>query len=112
MGDGTLRLERRWTAPVGTAGAALTGANKPYTIAIDGTEIGAVAPKETVEVAVAPGQHTLRRGQGRHVSPERSFEVAQDEVVSFYCHGPRYGWPQLLAALVKNDFWIRRNSCP
>ena len=35
-----------------------------------------------------------------------------EEVVSFGCHGPRYGWPQLLAALVKSDLWIRRNSCP
>lgn len=35
-----------------------------------------------------------------------------EEVVGFYCHGPRYGWPQLLAALVKNDLWISRNSCP
>jgi hypothetical protein len=35
-----------------------------------------------------------------------------EEVVSFYCHGPRYGWPQFLAALVKNDLWIRRSSCP
>jgi len=34
------------------------------------------------------------------------------EVVSFYCHGPRYGWLQLIAALVKSDLWIRRNSCP
>jgi hypothetical protein len=102
MGDGTLRLERRWTALAGTGGAALAGANKPYTIAIDGTAVGAVAPKETVEL----GHHTLRLGQGRHLSPERSFDVAQDEVVSFYCHGPRYGWPQLLAALVKNDLWI------
>jgi hypothetical protein len=40
------------------------------------------------------------------VSPERSFDVAEDEVVSFYRHGPRYGWPQLLAALVKNGLWI------
>jgi hypothetical protein len=36
----------------------------------------------------------------------------REEVVSFYCHGPRYGWRQLLAALVKSDLWIRRNSCP
>jgi hypothetical protein len=35
-----------------------------------------------------------------------------EELVSFYCHGPRYGWPQLLAALVKNDLWISRKSCP
>jgi hypothetical protein len=70
MGDGTLRLERRWTSLAGTGGNALAGGNKPFTIAIDGTEVGALAPKETVEVAVAPGDHTLRLGQGRHRSPE------------------------------------------
>jgi len=105
-GDGTLRLERRWTFLAGTGGAALGGANKPMTIAIDGIAVGALAPKETVEVAVAPGHHMLRLSQGRHLSPERPFDVAQDEVVAFYCHGPRYGWPQLLAGLVKPDLWI------
>jgi hypothetical protein len=82
MGDGTLRLERRWTALASTEGNALAGGNKPFTIAIDGTEVGVVAPKETVEVAVAPGHHLLRLGQGRHLSSERSFDIAQDEVVS------------------------------
>jgi hypothetical protein len=105
-GDGTLRLERRWTSLAGTGGNALAGGNKPITIAIDGIAVGALAPKETVEVAVEPGHHTLRLSQGRHLSRERSFDVAQDEVVSFYCHGPRYGWPQLLAALFKPDLWI------
>ena len=41
-----------------------------------------------------------------NIAASWSFDVAQDDVVSFYCHGPRYGWPQLLAALVKNDLWI------
>jgi hypothetical protein len=105
-GDGTLRLERRWTSLAGTGGNALAGGNKPFTIAIDGIAVGTLAPKETVEVAVEPGHHTLRLIESRRVSPERTFDVAQDEVVSFYCHGPRYGWPQLLAALVKPDLWI------
>lgn len=105
MGDGTLRLERRFTI-LDRRTTLGVGGNEPWTIAIDGTAVGAVARQETVEVAVEPGHHTLRLGQGRHLSPERSFDVAQDEVVSFYCHGPRYGWAQLLAALVKNDFWI------
>jgi hypothetical protein len=105
-GDGTLRLERRWTSLAGTGGNALAGGNKPFTIAIDGIAVGTLAPNETVEVAVVPGHHTLRLSQGRHLSPERSFDVAQNEVVSLYCHGPRYGWPQLLAALVKPDLWI------
>jgi hypothetical protein len=104
--DGTLRLERRWTFLSGTGGAALGGANNPMTITIDGSAVGALAPKETVEVAVAPGHHMLRLSQGRHLSPERPFDVAQGGVVAFYCHGPRYGWPQLLAGLVKPDLWI------
>jgi hypothetical protein len=33
------------------------------------------------------------------------FEVAQDEVVGFSCHGPRVG-VVLLAALVKPELWI------
>ena len=62
--------------------------------------VGSIANRETVEVAVAPGHHTLRLGSGRRRSAERSFDVAQDEVAAFSCHGPRF-WPQLLAALVK-----------
>jgi hypothetical protein len=102
--DGTVRLERRWTSLA--AGNALVGGNKPMTIAVDGIAVGEVEPRETVDVAVAPGHHTLQLKQGRHRSPARSFDVAAQETVSFYCHGPRYGWPQLLAALVKPDLWI------
>ncbi|MHB8488657.1 MAG: hypothetical protein ACYDCS_03250 [Candidatus Dormibacteria bacterium] len=105
-GDGTLRLERRWTSLAGTGGNALAGGNKPFAITIDGIAVGTLAPEETVDVAVEAGHHTVQLSQGRHLSPQRSFDVARDEVVSFYCHGPRYGWPQLLAALVKPDLWI------
>ncbi len=104
--DGTVRLERKWTSLAGTGGNALVGGNKPMTIAIDGIAVGEIEPRETVDVAVAPGHHTLQLKQGRHRSPERSFDVSAQETVNFYCHGPRYGWPQLLAALVKPDLWI------
>ena len=96
--DATMRLVRTWS------GIGL-GAQSEWNIAIDDIVVGAIANKETVEVSVAPGHHTLRLGSGRHRSPERSFEVAQDEVAAFSCNGPRF-WPQLLAALVKNDLWI------
>jgi hypothetical protein len=104
--DGTVRLERRWTSLAGTGGNALVGGNKPMTITIDDVAVGEVEPRETVDVAVAPGHHTLQLKQGRHRSAARSFDVAAQETVSFYCHGPRYGWPQLLASLVKPDLWI------
>jgi hypothetical protein len=64
MGDGTLRLERRWNVLDRRGAAALgVGGNEPWTIAIDGTAVGAVAPKETVEVAWCLG--ITRCGSGR-----------------------------------------------
>jgi hypothetical protein len=97
--DATVRLSRMWSGiGIGTQGAQ-------WDIAIDGTVVGAIANKETVEVSVEPGHHALRLGAGRRRSPERLFDVAQDEVVGFRCHGPRI-WPMLVAALVKPDLWI------
>ena len=87
------------------SGIGFGAQREQWDIAIDGIVVGSIANKETVEVAVAPGHHTLRLGSGRHRSPERSADVAQGEVVGFRCYGPRF-WPQLLAALVKNDLWI------
>ena len=83
MGDGTLRLERQWTALTGTGGAALAGANEPWTIAIDGTAVGALAPKETVEVAVAPGIELFAARLLAAPHLERSFDIAQDEAAGF-----------------------------
>jgi preprotein translocase subunit SecG len=97
--DATVRLVRKWS------GIGIGAQNEEWNIAIDGIVVGSIANKETVEVAVAPGHHTLRLGSGRHRSAERSLDVAQDEVAGFSCYGPRF-WPQLLAALVKNDLWI------
>ncbi len=97
--DATVRLVRKWS------GIGIGAQNEEWNIAIDGIVVGSIANKETVEVAVEPGHHTLRLGSGRHRSAQRSLDVVQDEVVGFSCYGPRF-WPQLLAALVKNDLWI------
>jgi hypothetical protein len=97
--DATVRLVRKWS------GIGIGAQTEQWNIAIDGIVVGSIANKETVEVAVAPGYHTLRLGSGRHRSAERSFDLAQDQVAGFSCYGPRF-WPQLLAALVKPDLWI------
>ena len=97
--DATVRLVRAWS------GIGIGAQREQWNIAIDDVVVGSIANRETVEVAVAPGHHTLRLGSGRHRSAERSVDVAQDEVASFTCYGPRF-WPVLLAALVKPDLWI------
>ena len=97
--EATVRVVRTWS------GIAIGGQGEQWDIAVDGVVVGSIASKETVEVAVGPGHHTLRLGSGRHRSRERSFDVGPDEVVGFSCRGPRF-WPELLVALVKNDLWI------
>jgi preprotein translocase subunit SecG len=99
VSDATVRLVRAWS------GIGIGAQSEQWNIAVDGIVVGAIASKETVEVSVEPGHHTLRLGSGRHRSAERSFDVGQDEVVGFRCHGPRI-WPMLVAALVNPDLWI------
>jgi hypothetical protein len=99
MRDATVRLVRGWS------GIGIGAQSEQWNIAIDGVVVGSIASKETVEVAVEPGHHTLRLGSGRHRSAARSLDVAEDEVAGFRCHGPRI-WPMLVAALVNPDLWI------
>src|ERR1700688_1626069 len=98
-GDATVMLVRRWS------GIGIGAQSEQWKIAIDSIVVGSIANKETVEVAVEPGHHTLRLGSGRHRSAERSLDVAQDDVAAFSCHGPRF-WPVLVAALINPDLWI------
>jgi hypothetical protein len=99
VSDATVRLVRAWS------GIGIGAQSAQWDIAIDGIVVGSIANKETVDVSVEPGHHTLRLGSGRHRSSERLFDVAQDEVVGFRCHGPRI-WPMFVAALVRPDLWI------
>ena len=100
MGQATIRLSRAGSL------SPLLGM-ETWNISIDGRVVGAIVAGETVEVSVTPGRHSLLlRGRGRNRSPLRAFEVAEDEVVSYRCHGPRYGPPHIVAALIKPDLWI------
>jgi len=72
----TLQLTRTW--------AALTDRGK-WQILIDGTTAGSINQKETVELPVEPGHHTLRvKGSGRFGSPEGSFDAADDQEIRFF----------------------------
>jgi hypothetical protein len=100
MGEATIRLSRAGSL------SPLLGM-ETWNISVDGRVVGAIAAGETVEVSVTPGQHSLLlRGRGRNRSPLRAVEVAEDEVVGYRCHGPRYGVPNVVAALFKPDLWI------
>jgi hypothetical protein len=99
MGEATIRLSRAGSL------SPLLGM-ETYNISVDGRVVGAIAAGETVEVSVTPGRHSLLlQGRGRNRSPLRALEVAEEEVVSYRCHGPWF-WPLMVAAQVKPSLWI------
>ncbi len=75
----------------------------PFEIQSDGERVGSInKTHETLEIPVEPGHHTLRIRSGRYSSQERSFDVADGEVVSFRTRGPLV-WPLYVAAMIKPD---------
>lgn len=72
---------------------------------VDARKEGTIERHQIVELALQPGRHVLRVQAGRYSSLDRSFEVADDEVVSFRCHGAMM-WPRYVASVVKPDLAI------
>ncbi len=71
----------------------------PIEIAIDGKADGSIDKRESVEIPVEPGRHTLRLTAGRYSSRDQPFEVRDGETVNFRCHAPMV-WPRYVASLV------------
>jgi hypothetical protein len=76
-----------------------------FQIALDGGSVGSIERHQTVEKPIEAGQHTLRMQAGRYSSQDRSFEVADGEVVNFRCHGAML-WPRYVASIAKPDLAI------
>ena len=72
---------------------------------VDGTPVGSLDLHETTEVPIDPGHHTLRIRSGRYSSRQRSFDVADGEMVTFQLHGANL-WPIYVASIVKPDLGI------
>jgi hypothetical protein len=95
MASATLRLTR----------GAVEVQRWPFEISIDGIVVGGVSRRETVQLPVEPGHHTLRLRSGRQLSPDRSFNAAEGEVINFSCHGARI-YPIYVASIIKRDLGI------
>jgi len=72
---------------------------------VDDRSVGSLEWRQTVEVAVDPGRHTLRVQAGRYSSREHSFEVADGEMITLRLHGATI-WPRYVASVVKPDLAI------
>ena len=70
-----------------------------FDVSLDNKSVGSLADHETVETPLEPGRHSVRLRAGRYSSRDHAFDVADDEVVSFRCHGTRI-WPLYVASVV------------
>jgi hypothetical protein len=76
-----------------------------FEIVADGKTVGSLERHETVETPLEPGHHTVRIQAGRYSSQDRSFNVADEEIVNFRCHGAMI-WPTYVASIVKPNLAI------
>jgi hypothetical protein len=76
-----------------------------FDISVDNNSVGSIDSHGAVELPIEPGHHTLRLRAGRYSSREHSFDVADDAVVNFLCHGARI-WPTYVASIFKPDLAI------
>ncbi len=76
-----------------------------FDIAVDGNSAGSIDWRQTVELAVEPGRHTLQIRAGRYSSRTETFEAADGGAVSFRCHGAMV-WPRYVASIVAPNLGI------
>jgi hypothetical protein len=88
----TLRVER-------SARIGFELRRRPFEVMVDGNEVASLEVSGTDELPVEPGQHTLQMRSGRYSSRSLSFDVDNEEVANFRCHGPLV-WPIYVASLI------------
>jgi hypothetical protein len=95
----TLTLKREATG-------AMELRRSPFEIVLDGQPAGSIDRKQTVEVPVDPGPHTLQVKTGRYSSPVRTFDAADGANINFRCNGAIL-WPQYVASLLVPTIGLR-----
>jgi hypothetical protein len=76
-----------------------------FEILVDDQSVGSIERHEMFETALEPGSHTLRIRASRYSSQDRSFQVADGEMVNFRCYGAMV-WPRYVVSIIKPDLAI------
>ena len=58
-----------------------------YDAVVDGTRAGTLELNQIIDIPVEAGRHTLQVRNGRNSSRTKTFDIADDEIVSFRCSG-------------------------
>jgi hypothetical protein len=101
MTDSTLTLTRR----------SLGVQRRPFDVLVDRTRVATIDYEQTIELAAAPGSHTLQVGSGRLTSREGHFDAHDGEPIGFWCRGALF-WPIYVAALIKPDLGVTLRRAP
>jgi hypothetical protein len=73
-----------------------------FHVVLDHNEVASIEGKQTIEVPLEPGHHTLQVKVGRYTSRRLTFDADEGEVVNFRCWGGRV-WPLYVASIIKPD---------
>lgn len=76
-----------------------------FEITVDGESVGSIERHEMIDTPIQPGRHTVQIRAGRYTSRRASFDVDDQEVIVFRCHGANI-WPLYIASIVKPDLAI------
>ena len=76
-----------------------------FDVAVDGSTVGSIDWRQTIEVPVEPGSHTLQIRNGRYSSRSEAFDVADGQSTRFRCHGAMV-WPRYLASILAPSLGI------
>ncbi len=76
-----------------------------FEIDLDGTGVGSIDWRQTVEVPVEPGRHTLEVKAGRYSSRAEAFEVRDGDMANFRCYGAM-PWPRYVASIFAPNLGI------
>jgi hypothetical protein len=88
----TVTLERA------ASGGAMELRRGSFEIVLDGNPAGSIDRKQTVELQVEPGPHTLQIKAGRCSSHAQSFDAADGTNIRFRCNSSIW-WPRYVASL-------------
>jgi hypothetical protein len=81
----------------------------PFKIVLDGRTVGKIANRNSTEIPIEAGTHTLQLSYHLGLtSPDVTFDVSDGETALFVCHAPHFVLviPRLAASLFRREGWI------
>ena len=70
-----------------------------FEVVVDSRAAGWIDSRQTIELPLEPGHHTLQVRAGRYSSRTETFDAADGDTITFRCHGAMM-WPRYVASIL------------